>query len=154
MRTVEALTVVNKASPKVLLVGTIDPLDEEKEEYPAETKTCDNGTTVTSSVDENIKAIHDVVCRKFPEIKSYGTLRDSCTNGCDHKDGKALDIMVSGSRGWQVAEYLRINQKELGIKYLIYEQAIWAPYRPIWRPMEDRGSITANHFDHVHVSVN
>jgi len=22
-----------------------------------------------------------------------------------------------------------------------------------WVPMEDRGSITANHFDHVHISV-
>ena len=47
------------------------------------------------------------------------------------------------------------NAARLGIMYVIYRQHIWDVRMPSsgWRPMEDRGSITANHFDHVHISV-
>jgi hypothetical protein len=39
--------------------------------------------------------------------------------------------------------------------YIIYRQRIWDVRMPSsgWVPMEDRGSITANHYDHVHISV-
>jgi hypothetical protein len=38
---------------------------------------------------------------------------------------------------------------------VIYRQHIWTVQRSSegWRPMSDRGSPTANHMDHVHVSV-
>ncbi|WP_141013569.1 hypothetical protein [Nocardioides sambongensis] len=63
--------------------------------------------------------------------------------------------MTSGGTGWEVAEFLRENYSSFGISYIIYEQQIWSVERSGegWRGMEDRGSVTANHYDHVHVSV-
>jgi hypothetical protein len=39
------------------------------------------------------------------------------------------------------------------VKYIIWRQRIWYPSSGTWRGMADRGSATANHYDHVHVSV-
>ena len=63
--------------------------------------------------------------------------------------------MVSGATAWQVAEFLRANYSTFGINYVIHAQQIWSVDRSGegWRYMEDRGSTTANHYDHVHVSV-
>lgn len=112
---------------------------------------CTNGTTVPSGVSENIKKVHAAVCAEFPEITTYGTFRGDG----EHAQGIAVDIMVSGDRGRQVAEFLRRYYAELGINYIIYQQQIWSVERAGegWRGMENRGSITANHFDHVHVTV-
>jgi hypothetical protein len=113
---------------------------------------CTNGTSVPSAVSSSIIAIHQAVCADFPEISTYGTLRGG---GGDHGAGRAVDIMVSGERGWQVARFLRENYAALGISYIIYSQQIWSVERggEGWRGMSDRGSATANHYDHVHVSV-
>jgi hypothetical protein len=107
---------------------------------------------VASGVSPSIVAIHNAVCADFPDISVYGTLRGG---GGDHPLGKAVDIMVSGSEGRAVAEFLRANYSALGISYLIYEQQIWSVERSGegWRSMSSRGSATANHYDHVHVSV-
>ena len=112
---------------------------------------CTNGSSVPSGVSPNIVAVHQAVCANFPEITSYGTFRGDG----DHAQGIAVDIMVSGDRGWQVAEFLRANYSELGISYLIFSQQIWSVDRGSegWRGMEDRGSTTANHYDHVHVTT-
>ena len=63
--------------------------------------------------------------------------------------------MVSVPLGWQVADYLRANAGELGLYDIIYSQKIWTAQRSAegWRYMADRGSITANHYDHVHVKA-
>ena len=112
---------------------------------------CTNGSAVPSGVSANIVAVHQAVCANFPEITSYGTFRGDG----DHAQGIAVDIMVSGDRGWQVAEFLRSNYSALGISYLIYSQQIWSVERggEGWRGMSDRGSTTANHYDHVHVTT-
>lgn len=112
---------------------------------------CTNGTSVPSAVSENIKKVHEAVCANFPEITSYGTFR---SDG-EHSQGIAIDIMVSGARGWEVAEFVREHYADLGVSYLIYSQRIWSVERSSegWRPMEDRGSTTANHYDHVHVTT-
>ncbi len=113
--------------------------------------TCTNGTSVASWVSPRIKAIHESVCARFPSISVYGTR----TGAGDHGTGRAVDIMLSGPIGWEVAEYLKQNYQAFGISYLIYEQQIWSVERggEGWRGMSSRGSVTANHFDHVHVSV-
>lgn len=112
---------------------------------------CTNGSSVPSGVSPNIKKVHAAVCANFPEITSYGTFR---SDG-EHAQGIAIDIMVSGDRGWQVAEFIRANYGALGVSYVIYSQRIWSVDRAGegWRGMEDRGSITANHYDHVHVTT-
>ena len=113
---------------------------------------CTNGTSVPSGVSPSIAKVHAAVCANFPEITVYGTFRGG---GGDHPLGKAVDIMVSGARGQQVADFVRANAAALGVSYVIYSQHIWSVERSGegWRMMSNRGSTTANHYDHVHVSV-
>jgi hypothetical protein len=112
---------------------------------------CTNGTSVPAGVSPNIRAIHQAVCSNFPEIVTYGTLR---SDG-EHAQGIAVDIMVSGDRGWEVAEFVRRYYSELGVNYVIHARRIWSVDRSGegWRSMADRGSVTANHYDHVHVTT-
>jgi hypothetical protein len=110
---------------------------------------CTNGSSVSGQ--PNVLAVHEAVCAAFPDITSYGTYR---SDG-EHSMGIAIDIMVSGDRGWQVAEFVRAHYAELGVSYVIYSQRIWSVDRAGegWRYMSDRGSTTANHYDHVHVTT-
>ncbi|PID96733.1 MAG: hypothetical protein CSA84_02850 [Actinomycetales bacterium] len=72
----------------------------------------------------------------------------------DHGVGKAIDVMISNrAQGDAVAAYAIANRHALGVKYVIWRQRIWLPHRGNWRGMEDRGSVSANHYDHVHISV-
>lgn len=74
--------------------------------------------------------------------------------GDDHGSGRAVDVMISSSgQGDAVAAYAIANMGRLGISYVIWRQRIWLAGSGGWRAMEDRGSITANHYDHVHISV-
>jgi hypothetical protein len=115
------------------------------------TAACTNGTSVPSGVSPNIVAVHEAVCANFPEITTYGTFRGDG----EHAEGLAVDIMTSGDRGWQVAEFVRAHYAELGVNYIMYSQRIWSVERSSegWRYVEDRGSTTANHYDHVHVTT-
>ena len=80
----------------------------------------------------------------------------------DHGKGLAIDFMVpvSSALGDQIAEYAVQNMASRGINYIIWKQRFYAPYDSkygpayTWNPMPDRGSITENHYDHVHVSMN
>ncbi|MEO7270102.1 MAG: hypothetical protein ABIW49_12935 [Knoellia sp.] len=71
----------------------------------------------------------------------------------DHGTGKAVDVMVAGSTGDAVAQWAINNMGELDITYVIWKQRIWLAGASSWRSMDDRGSVTANHYDHVHISV-
>jgi hypothetical protein len=110
---------------------------------------CTNGTSVEGLA--NVIAVHEAVCAAFPEITTYGTYR---SDG-EHSQGLAIDIMVSGEAGWEVAEFVRAHYQELGVNYVMYAQRIWSVDRASegWRYVEDRGSATANHYDHVHVTT-
>ena len=74
--------------------------------------------------------------------------------GGDHGSGRAVDVMVSGSTGDAVAQWAINNMGAYNISYVIWKQRIWLAGSSGWRSMEDRGSATANHYDHVHISVN
>jgi len=50
----------------------------------------------------------------------------------------------------QLADYCAGNLQSLGLKYVIWKQRINTGSG--WRQMENRGSITQNHFDHVHIT--
>ncbi len=72
----------------------------------------------------------------------------------DHGAGRAVDIMISGrGQGDAVAAFVQAHAAAFHVTYVIWRQRIWFPGSATWRPMADRGSITANHEDHVHVSV-
>ena len=80
----------------------------------------------------------------------------------DHGKGLAIDFMVpeSSELGDKIAEYAIQNMASRGISYIIWKQRFYAPFNSIygpantWNPMPDRGSVTENHYDHVHVSMN
>ena len=80
----------------------------------------------------------------------------------DHGKGLAIDFMVpvNSALGDQIADYAIQNMASRGISYIIWKQRFYAPfdskYGPAytWNPMPDRGSVTENHYDHVHVSMN
>jgi hypothetical protein len=96
--------------------------------------------------------VHRAVCNAFPQIARYGGL-----GAGEHATGKAIDIMTTDvALGYEIAAFLQAHAAELDLYDVIYRQHIWTPVRAAegWRLMPDRGSLTANHFDHVHVSVN
>lgn len=103
------------------------------------------------------------------EVKSHFSL--SFPVGCyraendggEHPLGRACDFMLSSggampsaaqaALGDQVAAWAIKNGRKLGVKYIIYKQRIYNLGFPGWRAMSNRGGVTANHFDHVHVSM-
>jgi hypothetical protein len=116
--------------------------------YPA----CASGSSVETGLTANAILVHRAVCGTFPEVTAFNGLRG---DGTEHASGKALDCMTSGARGAQIAAWLQANYSKLGITEIIYQQKIWTTQRASegWRAMPDRGSATANHFDHIHVLV-
>lgn len=80
----------------------------------------------------------------------------------DHGKGLAADFIVGDNTelGNRVAADVTSNMTERGISYVIWQQQFYAPFESIygpantWNQMPDRGSVTENHYDHVHVSMN
>ena len=134
-------------------------------EAPAtsETPATQPASTNTLPTDPNLQpqaeAFRQDVAAKFG-LTNIGGYREGDPQ--DHGKGRAVDVMVPvGSEvGNQVAQYAVDNIANAGISYVIYRQHFYAPvdniYGPAntWNQMPDRGSITENHYDHVHVSFN
>ena len=82
---------------------------------------------------------------------SFGTYA-----GHDPVPEQAVDVFVSvddATQGNQICEFAIAHMFQYGIRYIIFRQRIYNPeIADYWRPMEDRGSITANHYDHVHLT--
>ena len=71
----------------------------------------------------------------------------------DHGTGQAVDFMISGqAQGDAIAAWVQQHVGQFNVEYVIWRQRYWEP-GGAWRLMEDRGSPTANHYDHVHVTV-
>lgn len=106
----------------------------------------------------NVQAITRDVWNRFPAIKTmYGWRRDVTP---DHPAGRAVDVMIPSYKtnqalGWEIAEYYRAHAKEYNINYIIFAQKIWSVARDSegWRPMADRGSDNANHYNHPHINT-
>ena len=64
--------------------------------------------------------------RELPGDPVYGTFR----GGGGTTVGRAVDIMVSGARGQQIADFVRENYAALGVSYVIFCQHIWSVERP------------------------
>nr|WP_074413104.1 LysM domain-containing protein [Streptococcus suis] len=120
-------------------------------------------TTSTSAYDVGLQpqvaAFRAEVANAFG-ITSFSGYRPGDSG--DHGKGLAIDFMVpqSSALGDQVAEYAIANMGAKNISYIIWKQRFYAPYASIygpaytWNLMPDRGSVTENHYDHVHVSFN
>ncbi|USY23536.1 transglycosylase SLT domain-containing protein (plasmid) [Nocardiopsis exhalans] len=125
---------------------------------------------------------HRAIVDNFrPRLDHGGNCKRSKNDGGQHFTGQACDYMTSKGGtfssgdaqrlGDMITEYVMNNHSELGVRYIIWYQSIWHPNRTscdggrtsysanvsnlsfgIWCGMNDRGSITENHYDHVHVS--
>lgn len=100
------------------------------------------------------------VMQNFPMPYGVGCLRPGDPG--EHGKGRACDFMISRgmatgaelARGDDLAAWLIRNGDRLGIMYIIWKQRYYdIRSRRGWAPMSDRGGVTANHWDHVHVSV-
>lgn len=116
---------------------------------------CNRGSAVESRLRKDTVHIYRSVCALFPAVNSYGGWR---AGGLPfHKNGRALDIMLTpraeSALGHRIANYLIKHAKVFNIDHIIFEQHIWTPGTPHWRKMADRGSLNANHFNHVHVAI-
>lgn len=116
---------------------------------------CSRGSAVENKLRKTTILIYRSVCPLFPAVNSYGGWR---AGGMQfHKNGRALDIMLTPGKesalGHRIANYLIAHAAMFKIDHIIFEQHIWTPSAPHWRKMADRGSVTANHFNHVHVAV-
>ncbi|HYN57733.1 MAG TPA: SH3 domain-containing protein [Motilibacterales bacterium] len=112
---------------------------------------CANGSGVEGGLGANAIAAHRAICARWSQVTAYGGYRGGSSN---HSSGRALDVMISGSTGMEIANWARANASRLGITEVIHQQRIWTTQRAGdgWRGMSDRGSATANHYDHVHLS--
>lgn len=117
-------------------------------------------SSVERGLAPNAVAVHRAAKARFPEITTYYGLRAGANS--DHSSGHALDLMIphyksaSGrALGFEVARWARAHHRALGIHYVIWDQHIWNIQRDAegWRKMADRGGDSANHKNHVHISV-
>ncbi|KQW52439.1 hypothetical protein ASC77_23920 [Nocardioides sp. Root1257] len=109
-------------------------------------------TSVENGLTSNAVYVYRSVCHAFPQITSYGGWD---AHG-EHSSGKALDIMTSDvTLGNAIADFLKSHASELKLYDILWRQQIWTPVRAGegWRTFPSRGSATANHYDHVHVST-
>lgn len=116
------------------------------------------GSSGLNSLTSTAKGIVGFTRTRYPQVHTmYGVRPDPLP---DHPSGHGVDLMIPNYRsnralGTQIANDLQANAGRLGVKYIIWRQHIWSPARASegWRPMADRGGDTANHYDHVHVTV-
>jgi hypothetical protein len=109
---------------------------------------CDLDTSQLGAVKPHVRSAANFLGCTFGEPTVLGVAGRGGTS--DHPSGKALDFMVDRATGNALAACALRDQKTLGVSYVIWRQRI--NFGSGWKPMEDRGGVTANHFDHVHVS--
>lgn len=113
---------------------------------------CPDGSSIESGITPSADLLYRAVCAAIPSLSTYGGY---APRG-EHADGRAIDFMVSSkAEGDALAQFAQANAGALNIRTIIFYQRIWTPERSAegWRYMEDRGSPTANHMEHVHISV-
>lgn len=139
-------------------VAADDEADEELVEVVADAGVSDAACPISAQVEAHLTAravsVYRAVCAVYGDaVSSFGGYRAGDSG--DHGSGRAVDIMVSGEPGRQIARFVQDHAAQFGVDYVIYQQQIWMAGDPVdaWSAMADRGSATANHFDHVHVSV-
>jgi hypothetical protein len=115
------------------------------------------------NITPRMREVRDEIDSRFGPFIAIGCWRPG--NDGEHPLGRACDFMLSSGGvmptaaniqlGYNIAAWAQANAVRLGIMYIIYRQRIWdiRSGSSAWVPMDDRGSITANHFDHVHISV-
>lgn len=91
-----------------------------------------------------------------------GVCAASTYHGHHPSYSRALDLMIGSYGSWPgaaanaqgdaLAQFALNNMRKYGLWYVIWKQRINYGDGAGWQWMADRGSITQNHYDHVHVS--
>ena len=103
-----------------------------------------------------IRALH----LKFGDrLATLGGWRADGGGYSDHPSGQAVDAMIADyssgagvATGDEVLNYVMANADAFQVDYAIWRQTYYPTVGPP-SSMEDRGGPTANHMDHVHVTV-
>ncbi|MCZ2826242.1 MULTISPECIES: hypothetical protein [unclassified Modestobacter] len=124
-----------------------------------------SGTAVTATakisnsagpIKPQAQAAANAVVSNVPGAGSItlGGTRPSAADPHGHPSGLAVDYMVmsNAALGDAIVAYHVANWAALGVDYIIWEQRMLSSPGGSWKQMEDRGSVTANHFDHPHVN--
>ncbi|MEV4751249.1 coiled-coil domain-containing protein [Streptosporangium amethystogenes subsp. fukuiense] len=116
--------------------------------------------TGADNITDRTRIMREAVKRRFDLPYSVGCYR-SANDGGEHPLGRACDFMMSTGGTMPSAANLRLgdeiaawaikNKAKLGVKYVIWRQRI--NHGSGWRTMSNRGGITANHYDHPHISM-
>jgi hypothetical protein len=114
---------------------------------------CPDGSDIEGGLQPGAVKVYRAVCAAFPELSAYG----GQDGHGEHVNGEAIDFMVPDSgTGDRIRDFLYAHQAELDLFDIIWNHTIWTIERSGegFRGMEDRGSPTANHEDHVHIKIN
>ena len=126
----------------------VDPADRPLSDAP-----CPDGSGIESALQPQSVKVYRAVCAAFPELTTYG----GQDGHGEHVNGEAIDFMVpSSSVGERVKDFVYAHHSDLDLFDIIWSQHIWTIQRSGegFRSMSDRGSATANHYDHVHIKIN
>lgn len=95
-----------------------------------------------------------VLCSAIRANFSVKTIGGYRPNAHEHTEGRAIDIMVysNSAKGDAIKAFVMAHAKQYKVQYVIWQQHYYEP-GGFNKAMEDRGGITANHYDHVHVTV-
>lgn len=119
-------------------------------------------TSGIAQLNSNAKSVFNHVVANYPQIRTIYGWRASSNWSSDHPNGRAVDVMIANwssqssiDLGWTIAKDFAANASQHNVSYIIFRQQQFNTAYPArgWRMMEDRGSATENHMDHVHVSV-
>ncbi|MFI7610785.1 coiled-coil domain-containing protein [Nonomuraea terrae] len=116
--------------------------------------------TGSDNITARTRLMKEQVEKNFALPFAVGCFRSGSSG--EHPLGRACDFMMSAggampsaannALGDRIAAWALTNKDKLGVKYVIWKQRI--NQGSGWRAMSDRGSVTENHYDHVHISMN
>jgi hypothetical protein len=107
------------------------------------------GADTHGSILPDTQSFKDSLQKQFPNLTNIGGYR--APDGFnEHSSGHALDVMVPDTATQNTVRDWALKQPN--VNYILNQQKQWNPDGST-SPMENRGSPTANHFDHLHVNV-
>lgn len=137
-------------SPAVNLMAAQPPV-------PIPPPTLPQGKAPENGLQVDTILVARAVSATFPEILTIGGVRSDSLKW--HPHGLAIDVMIPDARsaagielGDKVLAYVMANAQRFGLEHAIWRQTIYRP-NGSKNVMSDRGSDTANHYDHVHIAT-
>lgn len=104
--------------------------------------------------------VRSTIMKNWPSITDIGGYRPPDGYN-EHSSGNALDVMIPGwdtekgkALGDEVLGWTMKNGDALGLSWALWRQRSHNPGDMQGQMMEDRGSPTQNHMDHLHIFMN